>query len=181
MCSTFSWTLILTSVCGIDWGNFLLHSLPCFYSSSVNYPWTFLKCRYHLESSSPCEYEVFISVAVKWEFSFSLLPFESFSPLTVPDLQSAMITKFPSFQKTSLLCKLYPAPVSVCVSVCVCLCVSRSVCLTLCDPMDYSSPGSSVHDILQVRISEWVAMLSPGISCTYLLTLHEPYFASIIF
>ena len=32
--------------------------------------------------------------------------------------------------------------------------------LTLCDPMDYSLPGSSVHGILQARILEWVAMLS---------------------
>ena len=31
--------------------------------------------------------------------------------------------------------------------------------LTLCDPMDYSSPGSSVHGILQVRVLEWVARL----------------------
>ena len=31
-------------------------------------------------------------------------------------------------------------------------------CLTLCDPMDCSPPGSSVHGILQVRILEWVAM-----------------------
>ena len=30
--------------------------------------------------------------------------------------------------------------------------------LTLCDPVDYSSPGSSVHGILQARILEWVAM-----------------------
>ena len=30
--------------------------------------------------------------------------------------------------------------------------------LTLCDPMDYSPPGSSVHGILQVRILEWVAI-----------------------
>ena len=29
--------------------------------------------------------------------------------------------------------------------------------LTLCDPMDYSPPGSSVHGILQARILEWVA------------------------
>ena len=33
-------------------------------------------------------------------------------------------------------------------------------CLTLCDPMDYSPPGSSVHGILQARILEWVAMPS---------------------
>ena len=30
----------------------------------------------------------------------------------------------------------------------------------LCDPSDCSSPGSSVHGILQVRILEWVAMSS---------------------
>ena len=31
-------------------------------------------------------------------------------------------------------------------------------CLTLCDPMDYSPPGSSVHRILQARTLEWVAI-----------------------
>ena len=33
-------------------------------------------------------------------------------------------------------------------------------CPTLCDPMDCSSPGSSVHGILQARILEWVAVPS---------------------
>ena len=33
-------------------------------------------------------------------------------------------------------------------------------CLTLCNPMDYSLSGSSVHEILQARILEWVAMPS---------------------
>ena len=31
-------------------------------------------------------------------------------------------------------------------------------CLTLCDPVDWSPPGSSVHGILQARILEWVAV-----------------------
>ena len=31
-------------------------------------------------------------------------------------------------------------------------------CPALCDPMDCSLPGSSVHEILQARILEWVAM-----------------------
>ena len=31
-------------------------------------------------------------------------------------------------------------------------------CLTLCIPMDCSSPGSSVHGILQARILQWVAI-----------------------
>ena len=35
--------------------------------------------------------------------------------------------------------------------------VSQS-CLTLCDPMDYSPPGSSVHRVLQARILQWLAM-----------------------
>ena len=34
-------------------------------------------------------------------------------------------------------------------------------CLTLCNPMDYSPPGSSVHGILQAGILEW-PFLSPG-------------------
>ena len=34
------------------------------------------------------------------------------------------------------------------------------VCLTLCDSMDRSPPGSSVHGILPARILEWVAMPS---------------------
>ena len=43
-----------------------------------------------------------------------------------------------------------------CVCVCVCACVrahaSTQSCLTLCDPMDYSPPGSSVQKILQARM-----------------------------
>ena len=31
---------------------------------------------------------------------------------------------------------------------------------TLCDPMDCSPPGSSVHESLQARILEWVAISS---------------------
>ena len=31
-------------------------------------------------------------------------------------------------------------------------------CLTLCNPTDYSQPGSSVHGILHARILEWVAI-----------------------
>ena len=32
------------------------------------------------------------------------------------------------------------------------------LCLTHCDPMDCSPPGSSIHGILQARILEWVAI-----------------------
>ena len=48
--------------------------------------------------------------------------------------------------------------VCVCACVCVCVCVRARACsvaqlhLTLCDAMDDSPPGSSVHGILQARI-----------------------------
>ena len=56
-------------------------------------------------------------------------------------------------------------PVSVvmnadlCSQICVCkhVLVAQS-CPTLCDPMDCSTPGSSVHEIFQARILEWVAI-----------------------
>ena len=45
------------------------------------------------------------------------------------------------------------------VTVCVCVCVLvAQLCLTLCDPMDCRLSGSSVHEILQARILEWVAI-----------------------
>ena len=31
-------------------------------------------------------------------------------------------------------------------------------CLTLCNPIDCSPPGSTVHGILQARMLEWVAI-----------------------
>ena len=48
----------------------------------------------------------------------------------------------------------------VCVCVCVCVCVRTHIqsCLTLCDPMNCSPPGSSVHGISQVKILEGVAI-----------------------
>ena len=39
----------------------------------------------------------------------------------------------------------------------VCVLVAQS-CPTLCDPMDCSPLGSSVHGIFQARIMEWVAI-----------------------
>jgi len=33
-------------------------------------------------------------------------------------------------------------------------------CLTLCNPMDGSPPGPSVHGILQKTVLQWVAMPS---------------------
>ena len=40
----------------------------------------------------------------------------------------------------------------------VCAAKSLQLCPTLCDSMDGSPPGSSVHGILQARIPEWAAI-----------------------
>ena len=60
-----------------------------------------------------------------------------------------------------------------------CVCSVASIVSDSLQPMDYSSPGSSVHGILQARILEWVAVpssrgssslrnptLTSGVSCT---------------
>ena len=44
-----------------------------------------------------------------------------------------------------------------------CVCVHAKLlqlCLTVCDPMDCSPPGSSVHGIPQARIQQWIAIPS---------------------
>ena len=40
------------------------------------------------------------------------------------------------------------------------VCVHAQSCLTLCNLMDCSPPGSSVHRIFQARILDWVAISS---------------------
>ena len=54
------------------------------------------------------------------------------------------VLKYPSFQ------------------ICMHACSVAKSCLTLCEPMDCSPPGSSVHGISQARILEWVVFPSPG-------------------
>ena len=50
-------------------------------------------------------------------------------------------------------------------------CLVAKLCPTVCHPMDRSSPGFSVHGILQARILEWVAIpfsrgsSRPNVSC----------------
>ena len=48
----------------------------------------------------------------------------------------------------------------VCVCVCVCMCVHARAqsYSTLCDPMNYNTPGFSVQGIFQARTLEWVAI-----------------------
>ena len=58
-----------------------------------------------------------------------------------------------------LILKKYPSSWDFITLLCVHAKLVHS-CLTHCDPVDYSPPGSSVHKIFQARILEWVAVLS---------------------
>ena len=49
-------------------------------------------------------------------------------------------------------------PFSLGLDICLCACSVAQSYLTLCDPLDCSTPGFSVHGILQARILEEVAM-----------------------
>ena len=66
------------------------------------------------------------------------------------------------------------------------MCSDVQLCLTPCNPMDFSLPGSSVLGILQARTPEWVAMPSSSgssqprdpthvshVSCTGRWVLHH--------
>ena len=47
-------------------------------------------------------------------------------------------------------------------------------CPTLCDPMDCSLPGSSIHGIFQARVLEWVAISFSPVSEAKFLTAGPP-------
>ena len=59
---------------------------------------------------------------------------------------------FPSLQNGLFYLKIFNQTIKACMSL--------QSCLSLCNTMDCSWPGSSVHGILQERILEWVAMPS---------------------
>ena len=65
--------------------------------------------------------------------------------------------RFTKFTKDSLRTERFERVV-LCVS-----CLVAKLCPTLCDPMDCSLPGTSVHGISQERILEWVAIFLQGI------------------
>ena len=79
-------------------------------------------------------------------------------------------TSFPlALVQFSLFHHLFP------LTVCVCVCQSLSR-VTLCDLMDCSPPGCSVHGILQGRILKWVAISVSRSYCLTVIKFHGTYF-----
>ena len=85
--------------------------------------------------------------------------------------------EIPSSGAQSIHCTVWSVPVHLklseyCESTMQSNTKSLQLCLTLCNPMNHSPPGSSVHRISQERILEWVAISfswdlpDPGIEST---------------
>ena len=54
-------------------------------------------------------------------------------------------------------------------------------CPTLCNPMDCSLPGSSIHGIFQARVLEWVAIaFSCSTALAYKMKCFEKSFSSYL-
>ena len=62
---------------------------------------------------------------------------------------------------------------------------SLKSCPTLCDPMDCSPEGSSIHEVLQARMLEWVAISFSKMQAVFSksqtwLKFPPPYFSSFL-
>ena len=98
----------------------------------------------------------YLTQYIKINSKFLLLPCRYFTHGRV--YNSVLLSQFvPPY--TSPHC-VHKSILYICVSI---LSVTK-LCLTLCDPMDCSPPGFSVHEILQARILEWVAISFSNVS-----------------
>ena len=71
-----------------------------------------------------------------------------------------VLTFLASTEVFTILCRLEEKTVTS-----LCIHTVAQLCLTLCDPIDCSLPGSSLHGIFQARILEWVAISYSRGSC----------------
>ena len=55
-------------------------------------------------------------------------------------------------------CAVFSVKIYIQQGLVICCCLVAKSCLTLCNPLDHSPPGSSVQGILQARILEWEAI-----------------------
>ena len=73
--------------------------------------------------------------------------------------QSISIRNIHSEDMKNIAKSSWPYNMNICFQIHVCMHAKLlQSCLTLCDPLDGSLPGSSVHGILWARILKWVVM-----------------------
>ena len=89
---------------------------------------------------------------------------DTFLVAHAPNVQGELVLSPRPFCYHLHLQFLFTSIILVCVSLCVCVCVCVHMCSvahscpTVCDFMNCSLPGSSVHGTFQARILEWVAI-----------------------
>jgi len=71
-----------------------------------------------------------------------------------------VLTKYYNIDETVVLSRSLLLERNVRCLACVCMHVCAQSCVTLCNSMDCSPPGSSVHGIFQSRIQAWIAISS---------------------
>ena len=86
---------------------------------------------------------------------WSELPFPSPGDLPDPRIKP----RSPTLQADALTSEPPGKPIYVYICAYICIVLVTQLCPFLCNPVDYSPPGSSNHGILQARILEWVAIL----------------------
>ena len=87
----------------------------------------------------PCQSLLTLALEKLWNFTFI---FYTPSP-------------WPSFLKVSFICVVQILSYQIHIYMFVCVCAQS--CLTLCDSMNCSLPGSTVHGVFQAKILEWAA------------------------
>ena len=75
-----------------------------------------------------------------------------------PRVRVSAILQLYTLRNICLLRGFFDSDLNILRSRAVCCAQLLQSCLTLCDQMDCSLPGSSVHGIPQARILEWVAI-----------------------
>ena len=103
----------------------------------------------------PCNVHLFVS-ALLWDQTTNQAR-SYVHMISLLMCKMAALASGPSLLQAAHLRSFHCFPLGV---VAVVLCTDAQSYPTLCDPMDYSPPGSSVHGISQARILEWVAISS---------------------
>ena len=82
------------------------------------------------------------------------------SPCNATDVDS--VSRLGRHDKESDMTEQLTLSLFIYICVYVCVCIHTWWCATLCNSMDWSPPGFSVHRILQATILEWLPFPPPG-------------------
>jgi len=135
-------------------------SMQCVDLANLFCPHQRSKSTFSLGFSTPPLVSFPSTSAYVFSASFSLFDSSLLVPPHPPPIGMWLFMSFPGSLSLSIL----TPKISGCCQLCM-RAKSLQPWLTLCDRLDWSLPGSSVHVILQARILEWVAMPSSSGSC----------------